>query len=160
MGFFIVFQVDQLAIKEEMKNNISCGLKDERVTVLKIDNKLLTSANSVFEQKDDEFTYNGSKYDIVKEETGTIFTTFYAVNDAKENHLFASLDNHIQSNTDLPNKHSQNSKNLTKSILKIFFTERTAYLIPSFCSESELISPTIIYKSADQKAALLPPKLA
>jgi hypothetical protein len=160
MGFFLVFQVEQCAIKEEMKENIKFGFKDDRITVLTIDNNLITSVNNIFEQRDDEFTYYGNKFDIIKKEPGLKSTTFYVIHDTKEDHLLTSLDNHIQSSSDLPNKHSQNTKNLTKNLVKILFIEKINFSFSSVQSTSEFSDANLNYYSIDKKTEILPPELA
>lgn len=162
MGYLIVYELEQFSIRQEMRTNIDLGVFDKRVSVITIDNELLASANHLFQLKGDEFTFKGKQYDILSKKTVGGKTTFYAMNDTKEEHLLSSLEDHIRNTTDLSqtNKQPLHAKNLCKNFSLLYYSEvrpypitvpSTAVLYPSFQS---------IYQSIDKKAVLLPPKIA
>jgi hypothetical protein len=154
--------MEQLAIREEIRENIKSGQLSAEIDIIVIDNTWLTSSNIWFKRTGDEFTYLGKKYDILKKESGSTTTTFYAINDSKEEHLFASLEDHLQTTTDLskPNKNHPFAKNFKKNILKIVFFERSN--TKSFLNSSEIkfTSTDVIYNSTDPKGIFLPPEIA
>ncbi|MCW3070656.1 MAG: hypothetical protein JWO44_546 [Bacteroidetes bacterium] len=162
VGYLLVYHAEQYAIKQEMKINIRLGVFDERVSAITIDNALLSSAGSEFELKGDEFIYKGKQYDILSKKTEGNKTTFYAVNDTKEEHLLSSLEDHIQNTADLTTTHKQpfHAKNISKSFSVLYYSEISSFYmtVPS----NTVIYPSLecIYHSIDQKTALLPPKTA
>ncbi|MCW3102911.1 MAG: hypothetical protein JWO09_1351 [Bacteroidetes bacterium] len=161
-GYFLVFHAQQYSIKQEMKANIRLGVFDDRVCAITIDNHLLSSAGSSFELQGDEFIYKGKQYDILSRKTEGNTTTFYAVNDTKEEHLLASLEDHIQNTADLTTTHKQplHSKNLCKNVVLLYYSEISSLYMALPSNTVTYSSLECIYHSIDKKAALLPPKIA
>lgn len=162
MGYFVVFQLEQFAAREEMRSNIDLGVFDSRITVLSINNTLLSNTNSSFQKFGNEFIYNGQLYDIVKSENKGNETVFYVLNDQKEEHLFASLENHFQSHQEgtTDSKHPAPNKKLGKNLVKAYFFQNIAVLAFNLRENSNTPSFVSFYQSIDKKAPLLPPKLA
>lgn len=161
MGYFIVFQAEQYAIKKEMKNNIELGIVDERVSVITVSNEP-GETNNDFLLNGDEFIYKGKQYDILRKQTNHSSTTFYAVNDTKEDHLISSLEDHLEKNTDLQKSksHSAVPHNFIKNIFQLYYSDSplASIVIPS--SNVSYHSTEVVYFSADKKELLLPPELA
>lgn len=161
MGYFIVFEVEQYTIREEIRNNLNLGFISKGIDVISIEHSVSNTVNTVFERDGNEFIYKGKRYDILKEESNAASTTFYAINDKKEEHLFSSLEQHVDLNVNVDGaaKHSD-AKNLNHNIIKTYFFESTDFSIFNNSITIKFPPAEHFYHSIDGKTALLPPKIA
>lgn len=92
-GFFVMFKIQEYAIKKEIKTRIKKGVSDDE-----LHHFILTTDNQhQFEWKHSkEFKYKGMMYDVVHRvtlENGNILLK--CVSDVQENELFKKLDEYI-----------------------------------------------------------------
>lgn len=160
MGYFVVFKFSQYQIKEAIKKDIENGVIDNALTSFEIKNADLSSIN--WTDGEDEFEYNGNRYDIVHQIATKNGITFFCINDAQEGKLFSNLDGHIKNHV-TPTKPEKNNstKSLTDDVVKFCskdtFTVKA--ILPSTITKSFL--PFILnYKFAVIKANFQPPELA
>jgi hypothetical protein len=119
-GYFVVFRLEQYAVKRSMKALIKSGLNEEALEKVVVPNGDISTERFGFRLLDEgkEFMYKGKLYDIVKSSTDGKNTVFYCINDKNEERLFANLYEHIKQNNE-PNTPAKNhSNNLVKSIIK------------------------------------------
>jgi hypothetical protein len=159
MGYFIVFQLEQLAAKQEMRENISLGLSDDRISVLTINNNQLSD---LLPGTEEEFTYEGKKYDLLKKENDGAQTRLYAVSDTREDHLFSFLNDQFHSNTDLSkaHKHPSATKDLSKLVKTDYFPGSPEMTVPARFSTPLFCTAESFYHSINRKTSLQPPRTA
>lgn len=120
MGYLIVFKAMQYQAKKEIKSIIKSNLKPNELTEFCFEEKDL--GKLVWLEKDKEFIYNGTLYDIVKIEEIAGKTRLFCLNDEQEEQLFADLDKQVNLHiaSDKPVK-NDSTKQLVKSILEDYF---------------------------------------
>ena len=117
MGFYLSFQIEQIRIKEEIKEKIISNLPENELILIKIpsfDSKKIT-----WVEDGKEFRYESNMFDVVKIKKGIDTTYYYCFCDVKESKLLAHLDKLIKEQTD----NSQSRSNLKKQEINYFFHE-------------------------------------
>lgn len=97
-GVLVLFRLQQIRIRREVKSRIERGIPDSALQVI-----LLHPANAAeFEwQGADEFGYRGDRFDIVRKEVlSDTSTLYYCVNDRQESRLLASLHVLVKNKSD------------------------------------------------------------
>ena len=129
LGYFVVFKLMQHNVRKEMKARIKRNLRDEEMEIIVIPNNKIGTKESEFKYvKKNEFIYKGNLYDIVRKKDDGKNTIFYCINDKQEEALFAGLNEHIMRNTDQNLPANNNSKILSKNIIKEALPEKPEYL--------------------------------
>lgn len=111
-GYLLVFRIQQLRIKKEMKAKIKNGIADDQLVLLKI----LKTAKDDFPRSwkwidEHEFRYEGDMYDIVRKQEKGDTVWYYCIPDEKESRLFANLDELINdSMSKAPERKKQNER--------------------------------------------------
>lgn len=112
-GYFIVFNVNALMCKKEMKRSIKAGLKENEMLVFLFSTKEFTNLSWLNKK---EFVIENTMYDVVKTSPiGKDSIKVYCINDKKETELFANLSNQIDQNSDL----TASGKPISKVLLKL-----------------------------------------
>jgi hypothetical protein len=104
-----------------------------------------------------EFRYNGKMYDVVSRVVRGDSTEFTCLVDAKEERLYASLEEHVTSQTDQSSPHG--SLNSIKSVLQEFLPLQSQVEIVSFTEVSHPIIPADGYQSVVPDILTPPPRL-
>ena len=92
-GHLFVFKIQQHEIRQEIKRQIKAGVPEAELVLLKISRTMEDRPNRFFQRIHQlEFPYNGSMYDIVRQESHGDTTWYYCLADEKETQLFANLD--------------------------------------------------------------------
>jgi hypothetical protein len=139
-GYYIAFKIMHIQARKEMKAYIKNNLDEDELEIIMISDSEISSASSSFRFiKKNEFTYKGKLYDIVHQKIEGSNTTFYCINDKKEEKLFANLDDHIKCHTDKYPVSKSRSAQLIKSIVKDALPEKKQIL------KSQTDSQNILY---------------
>lgn len=160
MGYFIVFKLSQLQIKEAIKTDIQNGVINNELSVIVI--KKADIAKLEWEEEN-EFEYEGSMYDVIDQKEGADAITFYCINDSKEFSLICGLDDHIKNHVSSSKPIKENStKSITENPSKYFPNELISFAPTGNVVEKDLtFSPIYLnYKFAVIKASFQPPELA
>lgn len=152
IGYYAAFKILQIQIRSEAKEQIEKSLNEQDLI------KIVLPAEKTDELKwtraGKEFIYKDKMFDVIKkkEEKGT--TTFYCINDEKEETLFSNLDEYVRKNTDRNNK----LKNLLTKIITNYFIEDIK--IPEFTREEVSLTTAYQtnYKSSYNEIKSPPPK--
>ncbi|MDP4686739.1 MAG: hypothetical protein NWS53_07555 [Salibacteraceae bacterium] len=92
-GPWLIFKVQQFAVKSEIKQQIKAGIPDHDLVRIAIANAWNTEDNDRIEwEHSKEFRFDGEWYDVVRTEAKPDSTIYFCIHDAKESHLFARLD--------------------------------------------------------------------
>lgn len=87
MGYYILFELDKLVVKKEMKARISEGAKN--MVCLKIEKG---ERNPSFHRLGDrEIEFNGKLYDVVREINKGDSILIFCIHDTKEDQLYSGL---------------------------------------------------------------------
>jgi len=128
-GYYVVFVIMQHTARSEMKNLIKQSIPEVEMEKIIIPTSQIASTNSELKfVKKNEFIYKGKLFDIVKRKNEGCNTIFYCINDKQEEKLFSGLNEHIKRNIDQNNPSQNNSKFLSKSIIKEAIPEKVQQL--------------------------------
>ncbi|MGZ4034183.1 MAG: hypothetical protein ACXVPU_04410 [Bacteroidia bacterium] len=120
-GYFIVFKIEQSQVKDEIESEIKAGVNTEDLTIITINKTDLSSIQ--WTESNKEMRYKDALYDVVKSCDSEKTITYYCINDTKEESLFASLDNHINTHV-VANKTDKNSKKSVENFVKLYFPSK------------------------------------
>lgn len=96
-GYFLIFTVQRFEIHHVIKQQLKAGIPEGELVLLKIPKNLEEKTNSLFQRiHEREFRYDGSMYDVVRQETHGDTTWYYCLSDEKETQLFANLDEFVK----------------------------------------------------------------
>ena len=96
-GYLAVFSVLQYRIRTEVKKMIKESVPQSELIQFAFYTSSLERGDYHLQwTKENEFRHAGSMYDIVRSHISGDSTYFLCVNDVQEDHLFASLDSHVQ----------------------------------------------------------------
>ncbi|MFZ5552616.1 MAG: hypothetical protein ACOZCO_05845 [Bacteroidota bacterium] len=113
-GPYIIFSRQQATIRKEIKKRIKQGVPEKDLVKFSV-NEL--SGNISWTDGKREFTFNGSKYDVVKREVSENGIYFYCIDDKQETVLFKNLDELTKNEW---NKKSHSFKN--KPVFQLYFS--------------------------------------
>lgn len=98
IGYHFHFQIEQIRIKEEIKEKIINDLPETELTVLKISS---VDARKIRWMEDGkEFRYEGTMFDVVKSKQVSGITYYYCFCDIKESRLMSTLEKLVKEQTD------------------------------------------------------------
>jgi hypothetical protein len=95
IGYFIVFKVSQLSIKESMRENIGKGILNYSLSKLVISKASLSEINWL---EEDEFIFKNNRYDVVNLVEDEQTFIFYCVLDEEETCLVSRMADHLKDN--------------------------------------------------------------
>jgi hypothetical protein len=93
-GYYVVFSIHQIVIKQNIKNSIRQKLPDELLTLI-----ISTPSNikEIHWKEKGEFRYRRNMYDVVRKYVNSGDTIYYyCINDKAETKLFSNLDEFIE----------------------------------------------------------------
>jgi len=159
MGYFIAFRISELQIKQAIREDIENGILQNSVSTLVIENSRLAGINWL---EDDEFEYNGERYDVVHRSSNQYNTTFYCINDSRESGLFSNMSEHVKDHVSpvKPGKDAA-AKTISGDVVKI--TNRHSYTVdPAVLTLKPASFPPFSsnYTFALIEASFQPPELA
>ncbi len=93
IGYFVVFTTLSFQLKNQINYKITNGVKAEELTLITIDKKHAQDIEWL--EMNEEMHYKGERYDIIKSTETAETITYYCISDKQEEHLFASLYEHI-----------------------------------------------------------------
>lgn len=89
----VIFKLQQLQIKYEVKHQILSNLPDDELVLIKLDNE---AAAGYHFWGSDEFSHAGHMYDVVRKERHGEKTWYYCYSDNKETELLANLNEYVK----------------------------------------------------------------
>ena len=110
-GTWLVFKVQQTAIRFEVKQQMKAGVPESDLVVLCIAKVWEETFNDRFEREHNkEFRFDGEMYDIIRSLDEGDTTVYICIHDVKESGLFADLERLTEEEIDQPiNKKSRES---------------------------------------------------
>jgi hypothetical protein len=159
IGYFIVFRVSQLHVKEAMKKDIENGILNRSVERIIVKNNELASINWL---EKDEFEYKSERYDILDRSVEDDVTVFYCVHDKKETHLFNKLADHVKGDVSRSKSDKNSSpKSVSDTSVKIIKHYLFSFDPVVITLDNNSFLPVISnYKFALISAPFQPPELA
>jgi hypothetical protein len=157
IGYFPAFYTMQQNVKREMRSALRIRQNRNELTTLSfaLQNGKVNDAD--FEQlEEDEFSYKGEMYDVVRTEKTGNTITFYCLNDKKESRLFADLQQFIKQNS--AENPFQKSSKLFNTFCKLEFisSEKLTSILQDFTTQS-IFSPYHIWRSDKHITQFSPP---
>ncbi|MCF1715674.1 hypothetical protein L0U88_13635 [Flavihumibacter sp. RY-1] len=111
-GLLVVFKLQQLQIRREIKRQIKKGVPENELHLITVKQG---QEEQLDWQNEKEFIYKGTFYDVVRKETGAAGTTlYYCINDTQEEELFANLDALIKQYSEKQQSKGKMAKKLLK----------------------------------------------
>ncbi|WP_290799146.1 hypothetical protein [Flavihumibacter sp. UBA7668] len=111
-GLLVVFKLQQLQIRREIKRQIKRGVPQNELHLITIKQG---QEEQLGWQNEKEFIYEGTFYDVVRKETGAAGATlYYCINDTQEEALFANLDALIKQYSEKRQSKGKMAKKLIK----------------------------------------------
>jgi len=114
LGYFIVFRLNQLEIRDQMHSELLQKTPNSSLTCITLSAKNTTHLDWT---EENEFVYQGSRYDVVRTEKkadGSV--SYFCMNDSKEDELFSQLDQNLGNQLDA---NKMNTGKTGKLILKL-----------------------------------------
>lgn len=110
-GTWIVFKLQQTAVRYEVKQQIKAGVPESDLVTLRIAKVWEETPNARFEREHSkEFRFDGEMYDIIRSRDEGDTTVYICIHDVKESGLFADLERLTEEEIDQPiNKKSRES---------------------------------------------------
>ena len=110
-GTWVVFKLQQVAVRHEVKQQIRAGVPESDLVTLRIAKVWEKTPNARFEREHSkEFRFDGEMYDIIRSREEGDTTVYICIHDVKESGLFADLERLIEEEIDQPiNKKSRES---------------------------------------------------
>jgi len=118
IGVFMLFNVKQNHIRQNVKMQIKAGVPDSALTILTFDNEKATSLKWIHNH---EFVYKGQMYDVVKTIKSRNETTYFCLPDHQETKLFSNLKKLVGNELA---KDKTNSGNKTIVFVNWYFIDR------------------------------------
>lgn len=117
-GYYFAFKILQLQVRSEIKEEMKNSLNESELEIITVPASKMSELRWTRPGK--EFVYKNKMFDVVKKQEKNGTTSFFCLNDKKEERLFANLDEYVRKNTTRNNK----VKNiLAKNISNYFFEE-------------------------------------
>lgn len=111
-GLLVVFKLQQLQIRREIKRQIKRGVPENELHLISVKQG---QEEQLDWQNEKEFIYKGTFYDVVRKETGVGGATlYYCINDTQEEELFANLDAIIKQYSEKQQSKGKMAKKLMK----------------------------------------------
>lgn len=110
-GVLVLFKVQQLVVRREIKRQIKRGLRDDELHVITVSSE---NQHELTWKEENEFEYHGRMYEVVRKQTSHHSVTYYCINDTQEEALFAGLDELVRRKTDHQNPASGIFKKITE----------------------------------------------
>jgi hypothetical protein len=156
-GFFVVFKLQQLTAKDEMKAFIKNNHANTDLEKIIVPDSEISSGANDFRYLDDnkEFSYQGKLYDIFRTASDGCNTVFYCVNDKNEELILAKYKEQLQRNND------QNvpCRSQTGKLVKIMIKDYLPHYVPVLAalSASTISFNTSPFKVINQVTAVFTP---
>jgi hypothetical protein len=119
-GPFIFFQSIRYSIRREVKKQIKEGIPDNQLILFTFEKDGTgKGAGDLIWYEDDEFSYHGDMYDVVRSREFGNQIFYYCLKDTDESQAFVNLDKL----TDLRTKQDKNCQSKTQLMLRLLITE-------------------------------------
>lgn len=113
-GLLVVFKLQQLQIRKEIKRQIKRGVPENELHLISVKPG---QDEQLDWQNEKEFIYKETFYDVVRKETGVAGATlYYCINDTQEEELFANLDTLIKQYSEKQQSKGKMAKKLMKLV--------------------------------------------
>jgi hypothetical protein len=91
LGFFFVFKFNQYELHKDARAQVLAQMPNTQLICIPV-----TKPCQVSWTEENEFSWNGNLYDVVRSEKKSDGTmNYYCLNDSKEEELFSKLDDHL-----------------------------------------------------------------
>jgi hypothetical protein len=131
MGYIVVFKSYQYAIRNEIKTRIKEAIPENELTIIRLTDEDIKNRKKGYKRIDDkEFSLSGKLYDIVRSQSCGDTTTFYCINDSKEEQLFANLDEHVKRQMDTNGPLRNRANTLLKNLVKQALIYNYSFAVP------------------------------
>lgn len=130
MGYYIVFNLIQHQVKDQVKYSLKHSVPQEDLVLISIDNN--KSELLSWTKPNKEFRYQGQMYDVVEKEILNNKILYWCLHDFKESKLFENLDIHIKNYIAHHPEQQNKTKNLLNIMAKLFFYQRNTISLGTF----------------------------
>jgi hypothetical protein len=158
LGYFIAFKFSQLEIKTEMRAEIMAATPDSRLICVTIPSE---EVKNISWTEQHEFSYKGNMYDVVRAEKKTDgSTSFFCMNDSKEEELLSKLDESLSAQLDVNKMANGKTAKLMLKLLAFDYCAEPAHHA-SFLSEKDYLTFSFVPAclSPSQEISSPPPRL-
>ena len=131
MGYYIVFNMIQFQVKDEVKYLLKHTVPLEDLVLISIENS--ESSLLTWTKPNKEFRYQGQMYDIVEKKIKGSKIEYRCLHDFKESKLFENLDIHIKNYISHHPEQQNKTKNFLNIVAKLFFFQRNTLSLETFC---------------------------
>ena len=141
MGYYVIFQCNQLVLRYEMAALIRAGAYTSKFENIKI-SKNATGRALEF-SNDDEFYYQGILYDLIARSSTKDTETYICIQDKNEQSLISNFTQFLRQNSDLKDtKKSKPILALIQQLINQALIQKT--LSPKTFLEKDFIFPVMI----------------
>lgn len=156
-GYLLVYNTNFMLCKKEMKRKIKAGLSETELTYFTFSNRDFENLDW---QNQKEFRHHNTLYDVVKKiNTENDSVKIACINDTQESTLFANLNEHIDSFSDIQKDGKPSTKILLK-LLKIqaITNNSVSFYIQNFKTTAN-ISYGLLFTNNYVSLSIKPPEL-
>ena len=154
-GYWFCFKMEQAGIKQEMFEKTKQALPNAELISLTIP---LAESNTISWQDNNEFTYKGEMYDVVRtEKTVDNTIVYYCLSDAKEEALYTNLNTHIKGNLYGDKSNGKHSNDLLKLFSQTYFNNVQEFYFFEQANNTVPLLTSITYTSIKLDILCPPP---
>jgi len=129
VGCLVVFKIQQLQVRREVKHHILSKLADSELSVIKMPKNRKDKTGFLYHFIDsDEFSYAGKMYDVVREESHGNSIWYYCYPDKKETKVLAELNDFIRDRTANNPQKKKQREDYQRLLNSLFYAENQEYL--------------------------------
>ncbi|MEI7725037.1 MAG: hypothetical protein WCK09_08020 [Bacteroidota bacterium] len=140
MGYFVIFQFNQLLLRHEMASEISSGMPSLKLEKIKIPKA--TPDKTLKFSDDNEFYYNGILYDVVSKVSLKDTITYTCIRDANEQNLINRVSLFLHNSSALKNTRKAKSiLVLIENLMNQALTQKT--LLPKSFPQKDFLFPVM-----------------
>jgi hypothetical protein len=158
VGYYPLFLLKKNIIRNEINTLISDNITAESLTVLSFSSSELKSLKWL---KEDEFSYKGDLYDLVKNKVGKNGKIYlYCFNDTKEKKLTAHFEKHLNRQIENDIRNQKNEQNLNKILTKDYCPpDNNKYFVENVL-EIKFLEYTPFFLTIQSDELVPPPKVS
>jgi hypothetical protein len=136
LGYFIVFRFNQLEVRNQMRAEILENTPNSRFIKVSVSS---SHSPEIVWTDDNEFSYKGKRYDVVRSEKANGSVNYFCLNDSREDALFSQLNENLDNQADANKMANGKSGKLLLKLLAFDYFSTTEQF--SFHLVSKSITP-------------------
>ena len=158
-AYLVIFEIQQYQVRREIKQRIKAGVPEDELVLLEIPAALEENPGATFQRiNGHEFRYQGTMYDVIRQERCGKVTRYYCINDEKETRLFANLDNLVHRQMDRDSRRREQRRDLQRLLSLIYYHCDTDFRLLRSEGEFELTHHPFALKTWASLPVIPPPQ--